>query len=85
MQKNPLKWDTHLGGTARRKKSGSGTFRRKFTGKKDENRVNKQAKEKGKKKSTETSEKHHFLLISEEKIHFFTKWDRDFQRSKKIT
>ena len=57
VQKNPLKWDTHLGGTARRKKSGSGTFRRKFTGKKDENRVNKQAKEKGKKKSTETNEK----------------------------
>ena len=26
VQKNPLKWDTHLGGTARRKKSGSGHF-----------------------------------------------------------
>ena len=85
MQKNPLKWDTHLGGTARRKKSGSGTFRRKFTGKKDENRVNKQAKEKGKKKSTETSEKTSFSIDFRRKNTHFCYVGHGFSEVQKFT
>ena len=46
--------------------------------------TNKQ-KKKGRRKARKQVKKHHFLLISEEKIHFFAKWDMDFQRSKKIT
>ena len=55
---NPLiEWDNNFLVTARRKNNWKWDISQGFCVKKDGNRVNKQAKEKGKKKNTETNEK----------------------------
>ena len=95
--KNPLKWDSHISGTAHTKKSGSVIFRGKSVQKtmKTEDKVKRKAK--GRRKIERTVKNYDFRLIFGVKIRFLLsgteilrgpknplKWDTHLSGTKRV-